>query len=250
MISIFYFSGTGNTAWAVRQLCDYLSERGEETKLYSIDIKQCPNDDEILHIIKNSEIIGIANPIYGANLPPIMIKFISRIKDIKSKNDIPAKQLFMLNTFGYVNAFGPVAAKKIWKRSGFDMFANINVRLTNNTSNKDQIEITKIRRKKAERELLKSAEVLLKKEKYIKGYGFYLLPGIIIRRITRPLIKDNYKNMFIERHLCDKCGICIENCPTQAINISGNEITFSPNCTACRRCVSLCPNKAVKQKRK
>ncbi len=62
MISVFYFSGTGNTAWAVRQLCDYLSERGEETKLYSIDIKECPGDEEILHIIKNSDIIGIANP--------------------------------------------------------------------------------------------------------------------------------------------------------------------------------------------
>lgn len=250
MISIFYFSGTGNTAWAVRQLSDYLSELGEETKLYFIDIKECPGDEEILHIIKNSDIIGIANPIYGANIPPIMIKFISRIKDIKSKNDIPIKQLFMLNTFGYVNAFGSVAAKKIWKNSGFDMFAYINVRLTDNTSNKDRTDIAKIRRQTAERELLTSAQALAKREKHIKGYGFYLLPGIMIRRITSVMINENYKNMFIEKQLCNKCGVCIEICPAQAITYVNNEYNFSSDCTACRRCINLCPNNAVKQKSK
>jgi len=249
MISVFYFSGTGNTAWAVRRLCDYLSERGEETKLYSIDIKECPGDEELLHIIKNSDIIGIAYPIYGANIPPIMIKFISKIKGIKCKNEIPTKKIFMLNTFGYVNAFGPVAAKKIWKSSGFDMLAYINVRLTDNTSNKDQTDIAKIRTQAAELELQKSAEALAKKEKYIKGYGFYLLPGIIIRRITCPLIKENYKNMFIEKQLCNKCGICIENCPAQAITYVNNEIIFTSDCTACRRCLNTCPRKAVKQKK-
>ncbi len=234
----------------MRRLSDYLSERGKETKLYSVDIKECPNDDEILHIIKNSDIIGIANPIYGANIPPIMMKFISRMKDIKFKNDIPTKQIFMLNTFGYVNAFGPVVAKKIWKNSGFEMLAYINARLTDNTSNKDRTEIAKIRMQAAELELQKSAEALAKSEKYIKGYGFYLLPGIIIRRITSVMIKENYKSMFIEKQLCNKCGVCIEKCPAQAITYVNNEFNFSSDCTACRRCINLCPNNAVKQKSK
>jgi ferredoxin len=52
-----------------------------------------------------------------------------------------------------------------------------------------------------------------------------------------------------ERSLCKHCGLCIENCPEDALSDPGNDMEISVDCNrciGCGECVSLCKNKAVK----
>jgi len=46
---------------------------------------------------------------------------------------------------------------------------------------------------------------------------------------------------------CSGCGICIENCPMQAIEMNnGKAFINETECTNCRLCESVCPVGAIR----
>lgn len=66
---IFYFSGTGNSAWAAKNLSQTLEE-----KLYSIpkEMQQADNSKEDLlsYFIEPDECVGFVFPVYSWGPPP------------------------------------------------------------------------------------------------------------------------------------------------------------------------------------
>lgn len=44
--------------------------------------------------------------------------------------------------------------------------------------------------------------------------------------------------------ICTKCGVCIKNCPTNAIHPEEKIITDEENCIVCCACIKYCPNNA------
>jgi predicted Fe-Mo cluster-binding NifX family protein/ferredoxin len=44
---------------------------------------------------------------------------------------------------------------------------------------------------------------------------------------------------------CAGCGICIDVCPTGAIEVSEQAVVNSEACTGCAACISECPNEAI-----
>jgi ferredoxin len=51
----------------------------------------------------------------------------------------------------------------------------------------------------------------------------------------------------IDLQRCNGCGICVELCPTQAVELQGDKavITRPAACTFCPLCESYCPEKAI-----
>ena len=46
---------------------------------------------------------------------------------------------------------------------------------------------------------------------------------------------------------CQSCGICVKNCPTDALILEGDKVTFNEeNCIYCRQCEAICPVTAIK----
>lgn len=43
---------------------------------------------------------------------------------------------------------------------------------------------------------------------------------------------------------CDKCGVCVDVCPTQAISINGSVTTDVASCIWCCACIKACPSDA------
>jgi len=80
--STFYFSGTGNTRWAVETFNAIISEKGHQAAMFSIDFGEKLSDERILDIIREADCIGPANPIYGGDVPPIMKGFIELITTV------------------------------------------------------------------------------------------------------------------------------------------------------------------------
>ncbi|WP_409200947.1 4Fe-4S binding protein [Methanobrevibacter sp. DSM 116169] len=63
----------------------------------------------------------------------------------------------------------------------------------------------------------------------------------------RKYIHDEREGKFnISNTKCQKCGICVNTCPTKALKLKNNKIDFSENlCIYCRNCELICPVDAI-----
>jgi ferredoxin len=51
----------------------------------------------------------------------------------------------------------------------------------------------------------------------------------------------------IDLELCDRCGVCVTGCPTEAVDMGPNGpcIARPEDCTYCAQCDAICPNGAI-----
>lgn len=53
---------------------------------------------------------------------------------------------------------------------------------------------------------------------------------------------------YIEKDECTACGICIDECPVEAISEGEDFYTIDPDlCTDCGACADVCPVEAIHQ---
>lgn len=115
-IALFFFSGTGNTRWLSETLFAHISQKRD------IDLFDLEKDFEFDHHLYDKFII--AHPVYGAHVPRFVIEKVDAL--------VPGnKKLTIIATFGYVNALGYIAEKKMLGR---DIESYFNVRMFNNIS--------------------------------------------------------------------------------------------------------------------
>ena len=251
LFTTFYFSGTGNTKWVAEQLERIVVQSGHQSKLYSIDNFDRSAEADFIKELKESTYIGIANPIYGADVPPIMKRFIMWLTDCLKSAEIYSVPLYVINTFGYVNAFGPFEAGKLFDQDCFKMMAYVNIRLCNNISTYEHksklvsVETQKIKKKRAIGELQTVIERLLSSQNHIKGIGLYLLPGYLIRSKSGNSIQNHFQSLSVQENTCNRCMSCVHNCPTHAILFQNQQFQFTAACTACMRCYNFCPTASI-----
>ncbi len=243
--TVFYFSGTGNTKWAVDQLSENISKRVYTCETYSIEHNIPKLEDKI----NETDIVGIAFPIYGADMPNIMKEFVEKLKNIQSKT--LRKQVFIVTTAGYIDAFGPLCAKTLLENGSFKLIGYINLKMSNNVSTpkikanfitRDQL---KIRMNKGKEKIERLINRVASGKGYIRNIGFYLVPGVFIRKASKNAVRDSYLTLSINKEKCRQCMLCLKDCPTKSIAFSENEFSFLPSCTACMRCYNFCPNYAI-----
>ncbi|HEY5556718.1 EFR1 family ferrodoxin [Acetobacterium sp.] len=245
--STFYFSGTGNTRWAVETFNAIISEKDHQAAMFSIDFGENLTDEHILKIVQAADCIGLANPIYGGDIPPIMKEFIDRL--IKILKPVQTeKKVFVINTFGYVNAFGPNEMKKLLAGSGLVLTAYVNIQLCNNvvTTKPVDRELLNKRMARGKTELTRLADRLLSGRKRIKGHGPQLMIGAMIRKKVPEAIARHHQTLGVNMETCTRCMACVNNCPTGSILFDeGEGFTFLPGCTASMRCYNFCPTGSI-----
>ncbi len=235
-IIFFYFSGTGNTKWVVKHIKSELEKRNHTVEAVNIEKRPSVTD------ISSFELIGLAHPVYGADMPEIVAEFLNYNIEIKNKIRI------IISTFGYVNALGYFAERKRVNKNikwyfNIRMFNNITtpelksrvVSLPVRVSMKDDIE-GKINRK---------IKLLLEKEKHIDGTAPYLAAGIFIRKMFGTRMKNHYQQLSVSLDMCIRCSKCVDDCPTGSISEVDGTLSFAGSCTACMRCYNRCPVNAI-----
>jgi len=244
--STFYFSGTGNTRWAVSEFAKIMQDRGHQAELVAIDIGSQLTDEQIRAIVAEADAVGFANPIYGGDIPPIMRTFLNRVVGLIGPQTT-AKRTYVINTYGYVNAFGPNETKNLLAGSGLTLTAYVNIQLCNNVTSSKPLNRAQLAKRmiRGLHELNRLADCLIAGRTRIKGHGPQLLIGAMIRKKVPEAIARFYQTLGVDRATCTRCMVCVKNCPTGSIRLKGDKFVFSSGCTACMRCYNFCPTGAI-----
>jgi ferredoxin/flavodoxin len=230
-IALYYFSGTGNTLLAAREMQKTFSEKGLNCDLHRIETSD-PRKIDLSHTI------GLAFPIAAFTTYPLVLDFINGMPEAKGT------KVFALCTMGGFSlcAMGPV--KKIMKKKGYLAIGAKQVVMPSNLwyKNYDPAKIQKAIGKGQEKARDFALDLVAGKSSWIR---FPLIPDILF-----PLFKSKriwqstpgYVKVNTEK--CTKCAQCVEMCPVEAIQIN-EELAISNACQWCMRCISYCPEKAL-----
>lgn len=222
---IFYFSGTGNSAWAARQLARLTGDDAYDITT----LKEPPALD-------GSRQIGFVFPVYAWGAPEIMAEFAKKL---------PKPQVF---TFGLCTcgADAGLAMKEFSKlyplSSSYSLAMPNNYIIGSDTDDEDKIR-QKIAAARGELERM-AREIQAQERVYRVHEGG--LAGV----------KSHFANFgfnkfarsakpFFAESSCNGCGLCQSSCPAHAITLRANKPVWAAQCYQCMGCINACPQQAI-----
>jgi|GEM_PF-1016570 len=243
-VSIFYFSGTGNTLYTVEKFADFLSANFS-TKLFSIEEHIESNE------FYDADIIFLAYPIYMSDMPLNMKQFIN---DLPDQN----KSIGTICTQAIFSGDGAYVAHKTLEQKGYshtwskqvNAFTNIGLfglKPPVGYDNNDEI-LAKI-----DREMKELAELVYQRVTNLQDNRFI---DLVLAQTQRPFyniaIKSYQKKLYADNTVCRQCGACVRMCPSKAIDLTDEGIFFTnrEDCLACLRCMNFCPVNAISTSKK
>lgn len=227
---IFYFSGTGNSEWAARQLAARL---GDETRNI-IDISA----DERFRF-GQGEVVGLAFPVYAWRAPDLVTEFAARIETVGAYTyAVCTCESEAGNTLEILNRAWPLSA-------GFsvDMPSNYIIGPHDTAPDADNV--------KRLREAASRLDVICGRIRN-RETGFEAAKG------SWPRLKSNLINWLFNKkgrktapfHVtvesCISCGLCVKICPTRTIELRGGRPVWRKEaCALCLGCINRCPQLAI-----
>ena len=222
---IFYFSGTGNSRWAAKQIAAQTGDAAQDIAA----LKAAPS-------VENEHQIGLVFPVYAWGAPKAVIRF--------------AKTLPKTNQFTFgVCTCGEEAGYAMKKLSQcFPLDSSYSLVMPNNyIIGADVDDAPTIRRKiaAAEKAIAALSEEIVQQKKVYR-----------VQEGTFPALKSSLVHFGFNRFArsakpfytlpsCNGCGLCAQNCPAGAISMHNAAPQWQTQCYQCLRCINECPQKAI-----
>jgi NAD-dependent dihydropyrimidine dehydrogenase PreA subunit len=250
----FFFSGTGNTWWAVKTFSELAIAAGHEAVYYSIEKSKVHEKQFLQQVFSSSDAVGIAYPIYGSTLPSPMWDFIDELSAIEKESAITASKVgYTITTMALFSGDGALVPRKRMKKAGLVLRGAVNICMASNLSvpyfhynpvKSEKLEKRKIRGRKKLQKLLTR---LSNGNKYLEGRNPLLIFVGWIQRISLNYEIEKISKYFgINYNTCTKCMLCVDNCPTQTLKFENDTFSFNKGCAACLRCYNMCPAYSIK----
>jgi uncharacterized Fe-S center protein len=219
-----YFSPTGHSRMAVQEVVKAMGGSKQE-----IDLTLSVRRPEY-HFTENEEVI-VGVPVYAGRVPDTAAE---RLKKLHGRQT-PAVLLVTYGNRAYDDALTEL--QDILKAQGFRPVAAAAVAAQHSIVKKyaanrpDASDLKKLDEF--------SAQVVEKIKAASCNYDFGELkvPG------GHPQAAQETTKLKIKvTGSCDNCGICIRECPVQAISRTDAKITDAERCISCMRCIDVCPS--------
>lgn len=230
-VKLFYFSGTGNSLAATREIA---------VKIGTSSIYNMANSNatEV-----NEDVIGFIFPVYFQDMPEIVKDFINKIN---FKN---SPYIFGIATCNGGPGFTLFNLDKILKSKGQKLSSGFTLIMPGNsviildlTSN---LELQGERLRNSEIKLQKISEMIIKQlDAGIEGENKIKdrLEGFITRFVATKIYRAHKK--FITNEKCIKCSMCQRICPENNINVD-KKVYWGNNCDLCLACFHWCPQNGI-----
>lgn len=222
---IFYFSGTGNSAWSARQLARLTGDEARDITT----LTEIPD-------LQEAEQTGFVFPIYAWGVPEAVDAFAARLGKAHGF-------VFAVCTCG---ADAGRAMKRFSKRIPLD--SSYSLVMPNNYiigSDTDTEEDIRQKLDHARGELHKMAEEIRKRQPVCRVHEGKLagvkssLVNVGFNRFARSA------KPFSVGEGCDGCGLCARRCPAGAISLTERKPVWKDRCFQCLGCINACPHEAI-----
>lgn len=247
-LSIFYFSGTGNTKYVSNHLAGLLKEKSFESESVSItDISLSERDA----LIESSDVLFFAYPTYGSDIPENMKRFIEKLpKGNGKKIGVICTQLFF-------SGDGASIYSREFKSKGYEQKWGYQVNMPNNLCipgspffQSPDYEIHENKQLvKARTKIEKMCDDIVQDKKRLTDNTFFhTFLAMSQRPLFRWFVMESYKNALdINQEKCVSCGMCVASCPQDVIEIHDGIVSYEnrADCVACLRCLNFCPSDAI-----
>lgn len=165
-----YFSGTGNSRYAVEFFC---KEYDEATKAFSIE------DDNVIEAVKREEMLVFAYPVQYSTVPKILCDFIIENKELWEN-----KKVFVIATMGLFSGDGAGILGRLLQQYGAEIIGGLHLKMPDSIGDekvlKRPLEKNKELVKKAEQKISRSVHRLKAGKPTREGIGIlYRLAGFL-----------------------------------------------------------------------
>ncbi len=235
-ILICYFSGTGNTKRVVDEYVSCLTELGESTELYNIELggEISPTQYDML---------GIAYPIWAFNAPGIVLDFVKRLKKVETP--IPA---FILKTSGEALALNNASSdklKSLLKKKGFTLTNEYHYLMPYNIIFRHTDGMAHRMWTAVKWAVPADCRAVVEHRKQIIKSIPFGRPITAVLRVQQWGGRFNGKRYKVTDE-CVHCGRCVKACPVHNIIDENGKLKFGKKCLMCMRCAFECPKDAIR----
>lgn len=228
--TIYYFTGTGNSLAAARQL-----NSDEDYDL--VPIASLAGQDKVN---VDCEKVGLVFPVYFAGLPDIARKF---IRKLEFKNDT---YVFAVLTCGVPwSCYAFQLINRQLKKQKQKLSSAFYLKTVDNFIPKYRIPAPEEQAKliaESEKQLFEIKAIISKGEKAMdRETAFYLYPEY-------PMFMAAVHKMdllFRTDGKCNGCGICEKVCPVNNIQLRDGKPKWKHRCEFCMACINCCPQKTI-----
>jgi Pyruvate/2-oxoacid:ferredoxin oxidoreductase delta subunit/flavodoxin len=238
-ITIYCFSGTGNTLLATKRLVKELEQRGYTTRLLPMENSN-PAD------VPLNGMIGLAFPIAMQVTYPVVTGFIKKMPDSSGT------PVFMIDTLHSFSGAVISPLRQLMKRKGYRPVAAEEFLMPMNmVSSRHNTTATDTVNARITNTMHGIAGFADKIATSTGTWGyiplFPTLLGIISgsNPLTWWLVALFGAMIYADIKRCTSCGICSKLCPTQNIRRSSPP-KWGIHCQMCMRCFAYCPEHAIK----
>jgi len=232
-----YFSGTGNSRYAVELFCD---EYDKDAKVFSIEY------DNVIEAVKNEDMLVFAYPVQYSTVPKILRDFISDNKELW-KN----KRIFVIATMGLFSGDGAGVLGRLLQKYEAEILGGLHLKMPDSIGDekvlKRPLEKNRELVKKAEEKIKKAVQLLESGKPTQEGIGvLYRMAGFLGQRLYFGHKTKYYSDRLrVDEDKCIGCGKCEKLCPMNNIKIVDKKVWQNNQCTMCYRCINNCPKQAM-----
>lgn len=223
---IFYFTGTGNSLYAAKQL--------EEEP---ISIPQVMRQENLEF---SADSIGIVAPVYGHEVPAM-------VKDFLQRAVFHTDYFYMVLTYGNCHGGAAELAKQLCKNYGIAVnYINVLLMVDNWLPSFDMNEQQSIDKKVDEQIAAIQADICNRKNMIAAVTDLDRAAHQQFLERMKQMPPDAWQHLLRVTDACVGCGICEKVCPSKSIRVINGTATPIPgNCQTCLACAHACPQKAI-----